>query len=187
MKNHQCQFVIEVIPQHCPSSELIFILFEAIRWYYYTIQSGVNIEVSSIWQGLHVWPVLLLRINNYLFWVTHTQQDLSHVTTHTSLHMPWSVATILFAPPLRRNRASLSPREALLLLSPLFPAQSLGQFCPRVFGDFRHFSQKSALKVPQIRALLWAYRGPRERKDAGKRESGHIHMRYIFARSLTYK
>ena len=69
-------------------------------------------------------------------------------------NMPWSVATILYFPPLRRKRASLSPRES-------------SRFRPRVFSKKRHFSQKSALKVVKIRALLWAYRGPRERKDAG--------------------
>jgi hypothetical protein len=51
--------------------------------------------------------------------------------------------------------------------------QESSRFCPRVFGHFRHFSQKSALKWPQIHALLWAYRGPRERKDAGKSTYAH--------------
>ena len=59
-------------------------------------------------------------------------------------HMP--IASI---PPLRRKRASLSP-----------PQNSL-TFCPRVFAQNRHFSQKSVLNRPKIRALLWAYRGPR--------------------------
>jgi hypothetical protein len=49
------------------------------------------------------------------------------------------------------------PREAKLLLS---SSPFSDRFCPRVFGQNRHFSQKSALYWPQIRALLWAYRGP---------------------------
>ena len=66
--------------------------------------------------------------------------------------LPWSVATIRYAtlPPLRRKRASLSPPR----------------FRPRVLANFRHFSQKSALKRAKIHALLWAYRGPRA-MDAG--------------------
>jgi hypothetical protein len=44
------------------------------------------------------------------------------------------------------------------------------RFCPRVFSQNEHFSQKSALQRAKIHALLWAYRGPRERKDAGARQ-----------------
>ena len=75
--------------------------------------------------------------------------------------MPWSVATIFYAPPLRRNRASLSRVADTPLRQESF------RFCPRVFGINRHFSQESALREAKIHALLWAYRGPRERKDAG--------------------
>ena len=72
---------------------------------------------------------------------------------HISIcHMPWSVATICKLPPAPQEQSLLSP---------------LRTFCPRVFSINRHFSQKSALKVVKIHALLWAYRGPRERKDAG--------------------
>ena len=46
----------------------------------------------------------------------------------TSTYMPWSVATILFDPPLRRKRASLSPAS----LSP--DRQESSRFCPRVLG-----------------------------------------------------
>ena len=47
------------------------------------------------------------------------------------------------------------------------------RFCPRVFPLFGHFSQESVLQTAEIRALLWAYRGPRERKDAGKSTYAH--------------
>ena len=81
---------------------------------------------------------------------------------HISIcHMPWSVATICKLPPAPQEQSLLSPLEALLL-----PSQNSLTFCPRVFPQNRHFSQKSALKVVKIHALLWAYRGPRERKDA---------------------
>ena len=61
--------------------------------------------------------------------------------------LPWSNATMIRAPPLRRNRASLSP-------APLPPLRT---FCPRVFGINRHFSQESALQRAQIRAPDWTY------------------------------
>jgi hypothetical protein len=75
-------------------------------------------------------------------------------------------------------------RSDYLLLPPAPQEQSsaltssaaplLGQFCPRVFTQKGHFSQKSALKRSEIHALLWAYRGPRERKDVGPHML-HIH------------
>ena len=64
-------------------------------------------------------------------------------------YMPWSKATIIRFPPLRRNRACSPPRR-----------KESFRFCPRVLANFRHFSQKSALKRAQIRAVDWAYRGP---------------------------
>ena len=71
-------------------------------------------------------------------------------------------------------------KEALLLTrrrhSKPQPEETLGQFCPRVFPQNRHFSQKSALKVSEIHALLWAYRGPRERKDEASSHDMSAHM-----------
>jgi hypothetical protein len=95
-----------------------------------------------------------------------------------SNNMPWSVATILYDPPLRRKRALLSPH---IYDEPLFS----DRFCPRSLVINHHFSQKSALKGPKIRAVDWAYRGPRERKDAGPRESSHMcHMPWSVATIL---
>ena len=65
------------------------------------------------------------------------------------------LATIIYGPPLRRNRASLSRVADTASSSPL--RQESFRFCPRVFGHFRHFSQKSALKRAQIRAPDWTY------------------------------
>ena len=47
------------------------------------------------------------------------------------------------------------------------------RFCPRVFSNFRYFSQKSALKREKIRALLWAYRA-RESSQMQVPERAHI-------------
>ena len=74
-------------------------------------------------------------------------------------YMSWSNATILYSPPLRRNRACSHASQTQLRPSP--DRQESSRFCPRVFGPNRHFPQESALYGPQIRALLWAYRGPR--------------------------
>ena len=52
--------------------------------------------------------------------------------------------------------------------------QESSRFCPRVFCYFRHFSQKSALKWPKFRALLWAYVRP-ERAQGLQATSAYIH------------
>ena len=54
----------------------------------------------------------------------------------------------------------------LMSTAPLSRQES-SRFCPRVFGHFRYFSQKSALKWPEIRAPDWTYAGPREPPDVG--------------------
>jgi hypothetical protein len=67
----------------------------------------------------------------------------------------------------RQSKHPPAPQEkSFALTSP--EGQESFRFCPRVFPQNRHFSQKSAPQTAKIRALLWAYRGPRERKDAGK-------------------
>ena len=54
--------------------------------------------------------------------------------------------------------------------------QESSRFCPRVFAPKGHFSQKSALKQAQIRALLWAYRGPRATGCRGWCTTVYAHM-----------
>ena len=80
-------------------------------------------------------------------------------------YMSWSNATILYSPPLRRNRACSHASQTQLRPSP--DRQESSRFCPRVFGPNRHFPQESALYGPQIRAPDWTYAGPGELPDAG--------------------
>ena len=51
------------------------------------------------------------------------------------------------------------------------------RFCPRVFSNFRYFSQKSALKREKIRALLWAYRA---RESSQMQVPGRAHIRATY-------
>ena len=76
-----------------------------------------------------------------------------------------------------------APQEKSFAL-PASQTPFLGQFCPRVFPHFRHFSQKSALKWLQIRALLWAYRA-RESARMQAHLRGRAHLSRS-TRSATY-
>ena len=50
--------------------------------------------------------------------------------------LPWSVATIFYVPPLRRNRACSHPREAKLLLFSFPSPSKLSDILSESFGPF---------------------------------------------------
>ena len=97
-------------------------------------------------------------------------------------HMSWSLRQSYTPPRSAGKEASLLTRRRHSKLSP--DRQESSRFCPRVFGQNRHFSQKSALYWPQIRALLWAYRGPRA-PDAGKSNKCATYMSWSLRQSYT--
>ena len=89
--------------------------------------------------------------------------------------MPWSLR-LSYAPPRSAGKeASLLTRRRHSKLPPF--GKNLSRFCPRVFAQNRHFSQKSVLNRPKIRALLWAYRAREsaQMQEAVKREHMYTH------------
>ena len=76
---------------------------------------------------------------------------------------------------LTRRRHSKG-RPNLHFTAPFRRSES-SRFCPRVFANFRHFSQKSALKRAKIRAPDWTYAGPGElRMQARGTHMRNIHV-----------
>jgi hypothetical protein len=115
---------------------------------------------------IHIHELQLVNINcQRMFFVYHqTLIGSKHIIINKRVDdLPWSLRQSSTPPAPQEQSFALTRRRHT---SPQ-PVKTLGQFCPRVFRQKRHFSQKSALKVSKIHALLWAYRGPRERKDAG--------------------
>jgi hypothetical protein len=99
----------------------------------------------------------------------------AHICAHTAYEKQSFSNPLRDYPPAPQEQSFALTRRRQCKVSP--DRQESSRFCPRVFGQNRHFSQESALYWPQIRAPDWTYAGPGElRMQARGTHMRNIHV-----------